>query len=191
MEVINHLLTIFHAYRLRLSFDTQSEQVVANIKVDDTPWWLFPCGSLVFQTALILLHFNFSIRFRILLCSEWKHRKLYTSSLVHQLINNIHQFSSALLCLTLCGPMNCRTLGLSVYHQLPESTQTHVHWVGDAVQPSHPLSSPFPPRLMLMLQSFLTSGSFQISQLFASGSQNIGVSASTSSFQWTLRTDFL
>ena len=56
------------------------------------------------------------------------------------------QFSSvAQLCLTLCDPMNCSTPGLPVHHQLPESTQTHVHWVGDAIQSSHPLSSPSPP----------------------------------------------
>ena len=53
------------------------------------------------------------------------------------------------LCLTLCGPMDCSTPGLPVHHQLPEFTQTHVHWVGDAVQPSHPLSSPSPPALCL------------------------------------------
>ena len=46
---------------------------------------------------------------------------------------------------TLCNPMNHSTPGLPVYHQLLEFTQTHVHWVGDAIQPSHPLSSPFPP----------------------------------------------
>ena len=46
---------------------------------------------------------------------------------------------------TLCDPMDCSTLGLPVHHQLPEFTQTHVHWVGDAIQPSHPLSSPSPP----------------------------------------------
>ena len=56
------------------------------------------------------------------------------------------QFSSVTqLCPTLCDPMNCSTPGLPVYHQLPEFTQTHVHRVGDAIQPSHPLSSPFPP----------------------------------------------
>ena len=49
------------------------------------------------------------------------------------------------LCPTLCDPMNCSKPGLPVHHQLPESTQTHVHWVGDAIQPSHPLSSPSPP----------------------------------------------
>ena len=55
------------------------------------------------------------------------------------------QFSSvAQSCLTLCDPMNCSMPGLPVYHQLPEFTQTHVHWVSDAIQPSHPLSSPSP-----------------------------------------------
>ena len=52
------------------------------------------------------------------------------------------QFSSVTqLCLTMCDPMDCSTPGLPVHHQLLEFTQTHVHWVGDAIQPSHPLSS--------------------------------------------------
>ena len=56
------------------------------------------------------------------------------------------QFSSvAQLCPTLGDPMNCSTPGLPVYHKLPEFTQTHVHLLGDAIQPSHPLSSPSPP----------------------------------------------
>ena len=60
------------------------------------------------------------------------------------------QFSSVThLCPTLCNPMNRSTPGLPVHHQLPESTQTHVHRVGDAIQPSHPLSSPYPPALNL------------------------------------------
>ena len=50
-------------------------------------------------------------------------------------------------CPTLCNPMNRSTSGLPVHHQLPEFTQTHVHRVGDAIQPSHPLSSPSPPAL--------------------------------------------
>ena len=58
------------------------------------------------------------------------------------------QFSSvAQSCPTRCDPMNRSMPGLPVHHQLPEFTQTHVHWVGDAVQPSHPLSSPSPPAL--------------------------------------------
>ena len=72
-------------------------------------------------------------------------------------------------------PHERSTPGLPVHHQLPESTQTHVHWVGDGIQPSHPLLSPSPPAL----KSFPASGSFQMSQLFASGGQSIGVSAST------------
>ena len=48
---------------------------------------------------------------------------------------------------TLCYPMNHSTPGLPVHHQLPEFTETHIHWVGDAIQPSHPLSSPSPPAL--------------------------------------------
>ena len=60
--------------------------------------------------------------------------------------------------------------------KLPESIQSHVHWVGDAIQPSYPLLSPSPPALNL----FPALGSFPVSQLFASGDQSIGVSASTS-----------
>ena len=53
--------------------------------------------------------------------------------------------SVAQLCPTLCNPMNRSTPGLPVHHQLPEFTQTHIHRVSDATQPSHPLSSPSPP----------------------------------------------
>ena len=56
------------------------------------------------------------------------------------------QFTSvAQSCQTLCDPMNHSTPGLPVHHQLPEFTQAQAHWVGDAIQPSHPLSSPSPP----------------------------------------------
>ena len=77
-------------------------------------------------------------------------------------------------CPSLCDPMDCSTPGLPVYHQLLEFTQTHVRWVGDAIQPSHPLSSPSP---LLHLQSFPASGSFPMSQLFEWGGQSTGVSA--------------
>ena len=79
--------------------------------------------------------------------------------------------SVAKSCLMLCGPMDRSTPGLPVFHYLPEFTQTHVHWVGDAIQPSRPLLSP---------QSFPASGSFPMSQLFTSGGQCFGVSASAS-----------
>ena len=86
-----------------------------------------------------------------------------------------HKFSSAQSCLTLCKPMDCSMPGIFVL-QLPEFAQTQVHWVSDAIQPSHPLSSPSPPAF----KSFPASGSFQMSQFFASGGQSIGVSASAS-----------
>ena len=53
--------------------------------------------------------------------------------------------SIAQSCLTLCDPMNCSMPGLTVHHKLPEFTQTHAHRVNDAIQPSYPLSSPYPP----------------------------------------------
>ena len=65
-------------------------------------------------------------------------RKLRSSGLISSV-----QFSR--LVVSLCDPMNCRTPGLPVHHQLPEFTQTHVQRVGNAIQPSHPLSSPSPP----------------------------------------------
>ena len=58
---------------------------------------------------------------------------------------SVHFSSVAQSCPTLCDPMNCSTPGLPVHHQLPEFTQTHVHRVSDAIQPSHPLSNPSPP----------------------------------------------
>ena len=71
---------------------------------------------------------------------------------------------------------DCSKTGLPVHHQCPDFTQTHVYWVSDAIQPSHPLVVPFSSGL----QSFPASGSFQMSQFFASGGQSIGVSASIS-----------
>jgi len=60
------------------------------------------------------------------------------------------QFSSVTQsCLTLCNPMDCSTPGFPVHHQLPEHTQTHVHHIDDAIQPAHPLLSPFPPTFNL------------------------------------------
>ena len=69
-----------------------------------------------------------------------------SASLPHSIRFSSFQFSSLTQsCPTLCDPMNHSTPGLPVHHQLPESTQTHVHRVSDAIQPSHPLSSPSPP----------------------------------------------
>ena len=86
------------------------------------------------------------------------------------------QFTSvAQSCLTLCDSMNRSTPGLPVHHQLPKFTQTHVHQVCDAIQPSHPVV-PFSS----CPQSLPASGSFPMSQHFAWGGQSIRVSASAS-----------
>ena len=98
------------------------------------------------------------------------------------------QFSSVTQsCLTLCDPMDCSTPGLPVHHQLPEFTQTHVHCVGDAIQPSHPLSSPSPPTFNLSQYQGLfrwVSSSHQVTKVLEFQLQH-------QSFQWTPRTDLL
>ena len=106
-------------------------------------------------------------------------RKLNSSS------SHPFQFSSvhALSHVWLWDPMNHSTPGLPVHYQLPESTQTHVRWVRDAIQPSHPLSSPSSS----CLQSFPASGSFLVSQFFVSGGQSIGVSALASILPMTIQ----
>ena len=98
------------------------------------------------------------------------------------------QFSSvAQLCLTLCDPMNRSTPGLPVHHQLPEFTQTHGHWIGDAIQPPHPLSSPSPtapnPSQYQGLFQWVSS-SHEVAKVLEFQLQH-------QSFQWTPRTDLL
>ena len=90
-------------------------------------------------------------------------------------------------CLTLCDPMDCSITGLSVHHQLPEFTQIHVHWVGDAIQPSHPLLSRSPPAFTLFQHQGLfkrVSSSHQVAKVLEFQLQY-------QSFQRTLRTDLL
>ena len=102
--------------------------------------------------------------------------KLYYFLCTFKLHWTLYQFSSvAQSCLTLCDPTDCSTSGLPALHQLPELTQIHVRGVGDAIEPFHPVIS-----FSSCLQSFPASGSFPVSQLFSSGGQIIGASASAS-----------
>ena len=98
------------------------------------------------------------------------------------------QFSSvAQSCLTLCNPMNRSMPGLPVHHQLPESTQNHVHWVSDAIQLSHPLSSPSSPALNLSQHQGLfkwVSSSHEVAKILEFQPQH-------QSFQWTPRAGLL
>ena len=95
--------------------------------------------------------------------------------------------SVAQSCLTLWVPVDCRMPGLPVHHQLPEFTQIHLYWVGDAIQPSHPLSSPSPPAFNLSQHQGLfkwVSSTHQVAKVLEFQLQH-------QSFQWTFRTDFL
>ena len=73
----------------------------------------------------------------------------HSLSVKHHIRGNCCCCSVAKLCPTFCSPMDCTVPGLHVHHQLLELAHTHVHWVGDAIQPSHPLLSPSPPALNL------------------------------------------
>ena len=96
-------------------------------------------------------------------------------------------YSVAQSCLTLCDPMDCSTPGFHVLHHLLEFSQTHVHWVGDAIQSSHPLSSTSPPALNLSQHQGLfqwVSSSHEVAKLLEFQLQH-------QSIQWTPRTDLL
>ena len=96
------------------------------------------------------------------------------------------QFSLS-LCLTLCNPMDCSSPGFPVHHQLLEATQTHVHCVGGAIQPSHPLSSPSPSAFNLSQHQGLfqwVGSSHQVAKV-------LGFQLQHQFFLWIFSTDFL
>ena len=96
-------------------------------------------------------------------------------------------FSVAQLCPTLCDPVDCSTLGFPVLHYLPKFAQTHVHWIGDAIQSSHPLSPPPSPALNLSQHQGLfqwASSSHQVAKVLELQLQH-------QSFQWICRVDFI
>ena len=98
------------------------------------------------------------------------------------------QFSSvAQLCPTLCDPMNRSTPGLPVHHQLLALTQIHVHWIGDAIQPSHSLLSPSPP----VSNPSQSQGLFQWVNSSHVVAKVLEFQLQHQSFQWTPRTDLL
>ena len=119
--------------------------------------------TIIYETAMILYHklikyILHTIQKKIQQkCDKaMSYMQNHAQKLIFQLrtyynqILELHQFSSVTQsCPTLCNPMDCSTPGLPVHHQLLEFTQTHVYHVGDAIQPSHPLSSPSPPAFNL------------------------------------------
>ena len=114
-------------------------------------------------------------------CSLWAYGSFTCLSVIL-----LVQFSSvAQSCLTLCDPTNRSTPGLPVHHQLLESTQTHVHCVSDAIQPSHPLSSPFPLALNLSQHQGLFKWVNSLHQV----AKVLEFQLQHQSLQWTARTD--
>ena len=143
----------------------------------------------------------FSSRLSMTLYKSWfislkKYLNIYlfrcTRSYLHMgssifIVASVRFSSVAQSCPTLLNPMDCSTPGLLVHHQLLEFTQTHICWVGDAIQPSHPLSPPSPPALnSSQHQGHLqwVSSSHQVVKVLEFQLQH-------QSFQWTLRADFL
>ena len=108
----------------------------------------------------------------------------YTS--LQSLLTGSVQFS-CWSCLTLCDPMDCSMPGLPVHQQFLEFTQTHVHWVSDALQPSHALSSPSPPTVSLSPHP----GLFKWVSFWHQVAKVLEFQHQHQSFQWIFRTDFL
>ena len=112
-------------------------------------------ASILIHTSFLRLRLFFfylcmlaliSVFYFVLLSDGQKH--LHSSMLVITSVCSVQFSSVTQSCLTFCDPMDCSTPGLPVHHQLLEFTQTHVHCVGDAIQPSHPLLSPSPSSLI-------------------------------------------
>ena len=113
--------------------------------------------------------------------SHWKERDSLPLGMTPLKISSVQS------CPTLCDPMDCSTPALPVHHQLLELTQTQIHWVSDATQPSHPLSSPSPPAFNLSQHQGLFQGassSHQMAKVFQFQPQD-------QSFQRIFRTDYL
>ena len=112
---------------------------------------------------------------------SWKSWILFGS----QPISSVQFSSVAQSCLIPCGPMDCSTPGLPLHHQLLGLTQTHVHWVDNAIQLSHPLSSPSPPALNLSQHQGLFKWVTSLHQV----AKVLEFHLQPQFFQWTTRTD--
>ena len=140
------------------------------------------------ENKTVLCHSGFITTFIIFRCVclfrvFFSVLKMFSSPVSYQALFS----SAAQLCPTLCNPMNHSMPGLPVHHQLLEFTQTHVHWVGDAIQPSHPLSSPSPPAP----NPSQHQGLFKWVNTLHEVAKVLEFQLQHQSFQWTPRTDLL
>ena len=117
-------------------------------------------------------------------CTE---TRLVLLTLGFLLFHPVHFVSVTQSCTTLCDPMDCSMPGFPVHHQLPELTQTHVHQVGDAIQPSHPLLSPSPPIFNISQHQDLFQWVSSLHQM----DKVLELQLQHQSFQWVFGTDFL
>ena len=149
-------------------------------------------GEIIFNSILVS-NFVYELNFRKLMGSlkiiksEWRFIYLKNLKTTVWFDKNIFGSSVTQSCSTLWTYLDCSTPGLPVHHQLLELTQTYVHRVGDAIQSSHPLSSPSPPAFHLSQHQGLFQGvcsSHQVAKVLEFQLQH-------QSFQWTFRTDFL
>ena len=158
-------------------------------------WWLilFLCSQNPWKSPVIYFAFFFKFYFIFklyIIVLDGKENTWATSSFCDiKWFRSSVQFSSVQLlsCVWLCDSMDCSTPGLPVHHQFLELIQTHVHWVSDAIQPSHPLLSPSPPTFNLSQHQGLfkwVSSSHQVAKVLEFQLQH-------QSFQWIFRTDFL
>ena len=149
----------------------------------DAPWYALAATSChqFFPRCEALLKFLTDVNIW-----DWGIRN-WNSQNSWEFLTSSVQFSSVAQCPTLCDPVDCSRPGIPVHHQLLEFTQTHVHWVGDVIQPSHPLSSPSSPTFNLSQHQGLfkwVSSSHQVAKVLELQLQH-------QSFQWIFRTDFL
>ena len=107
--------------------------------------WTYLCLESMFMTWLQWSVLCICLFHQTVLCWGARHKQCSITDSDIFVFNTVQISSVAQSCPTLCGPMNRSTPGLPVHHQLPEFTQTHVHRVRDAIQPSYPGSSPSPP----------------------------------------------
>ena len=112
---------------------------------------------------------------------------LATSAKCFTFLNSVQFSSVAQLCPTLCDPMDCSTPCFPIHHQLSEFTQTHVHWISDAIQPFHPLSPPSSPAFNLSQHQ----GLFQWVSPLHQVAKVLEFQLEHQSFHWIFRTDFL
>ena len=157
-------------------------------------FWMRLTCKFVFGVKQIAFH-NVDMLHSIIWRSEC--RTFLNTTIIHELCQAFYwdyliypsvQFSSVTQsCPTLCNPMNRSMPGLPVHHKLPEFTQTHVHWVSDATQPSHPLSSPSPPAP----NPSQHQGLFQWVNSSHEVAKVLEFQLPHQSFQWTARTDLL